>query len=96
MRSILILFLFSSLFLNVYCQPVLDDMPSSSLPSEETYKTIENESRAPGLRARPGDIVEAERPQKVPLVGFDFSQAALLAMSIFIYKNYNPQTRRKS
>ena len=72
-RSIIILLLFSSLFLNASGQSVFEDVPTSYLPSEETYQAIENTSGVPGLRAKPGDIGSAEKPQKVPLAEADLT-----------------------
>lgn len=93
-RSIIIILLLSSMFMGIYGQDVFQDVPTSTLPSEETYKAIENGNRAPGLRARPGDIVESEKPQKVPVRGFDIIGIAILGMSIFIYSIYKTQTKR--
>ncbi len=71
---------------------VIDTQP----PSENTWNEIEQMSQGPSLRARPGDIHENEKPNKVPLSNVSYLQIALLGISFLTHQLYKNNKRRET
>lgn len=65
-----------------YSEPFVDELPS--LQTEQELQNF-SETAAPGLRARPTDVPETERPQKIPLGNLGWFEISFLGLFLFAY-----------
>jgi len=84
-----------SLSSGIYSQEVSRDaFFDSESPSEKTYQKIEESSGIPNLRAKPDDIDDSEKPQKVSIGNGDFGNMLLMVFTLFIYTTYKTNKKR--
>lgn len=75
-------------------QNLSGEAPASTLPSEETYKNIENSSAPPNLRAAPPG--ETGNPQgHVPTGNTSRLATALFAIAFLTYKQYKTKPTKR-